>query len=219
MEHFRLRVFGAVYSLGSYTEAARELGITQPAVSQNIAELEKELGTELFVRGSAVSGGTGVSGDVGSAGASVSGAASSSMSGSAGFAAAKGSVGTSMKGGKMTPTPAAELFWAMAQGVLRGYREIGVMFSPEAASYEVVRISVDRSASEYVLPRVMDILHAAHPKIRFEVLTPADAETSADVTITTVPIRQGGTLTLRFEAYGPADPFVDAVRLILTEFC
>ena len=47
---FRLSVFEAVYRLGNFTRAGEELGITQSAVSQNIAELERELGAALFVR-------------------------------------------------------------------------------------------------------------------------------------------------------------------------
>ena len=47
---FKLKVFMAVLEEQSFTKAARNLGISQPAVSQNIAELEKELGTELFSR-------------------------------------------------------------------------------------------------------------------------------------------------------------------------
>ena len=50
LEDFRLKVFMAVSEEGNFTRAARTLGISQPAVSQNIAELEKELGKELFVR-------------------------------------------------------------------------------------------------------------------------------------------------------------------------
>jgi molybdate transport repressor ModE-like protein len=50
IEDFRLRVFKAVAAKGSFTLAAKELGVSQPAVSQNIAELEKSLGTELFIR-------------------------------------------------------------------------------------------------------------------------------------------------------------------------
>lgn len=50
IEDFRLKVFTTVASMGSFTSAARELGVSQPAVSQNIAELEKTLGVELFVR-------------------------------------------------------------------------------------------------------------------------------------------------------------------------
>lgn len=34
----------------SFTEAARLLGISQPAVSQNISELEKQTGAQLFNR-------------------------------------------------------------------------------------------------------------------------------------------------------------------------
>ena len=44
LEDFRLKVFMAARSEHSFTKAARSLGISQPAVSQNIAELEKELG-------------------------------------------------------------------------------------------------------------------------------------------------------------------------------
>lgn len=47
---FRLKVFIEVFRTGSFTKAAGNLGISQPAVSQNIAGLEKELGTRLFDR-------------------------------------------------------------------------------------------------------------------------------------------------------------------------
>lgn len=50
IEDTRLRIFLEVAGEGSFTLAARKLGISQPAVSQNIAELEKSLGTELFER-------------------------------------------------------------------------------------------------------------------------------------------------------------------------
>lgn len=49
-EDFRLRIFMAVAEKGSFTLAAKTLGVSQPAVSQNIAELEKSLGAELFLR-------------------------------------------------------------------------------------------------------------------------------------------------------------------------
>ena len=49
-EDFRLRIFMAVAEKGSFTLAAKALGVSQPAVSQNIAELEKSLGAELFIR-------------------------------------------------------------------------------------------------------------------------------------------------------------------------
>ena len=48
---FRLKIFMTVASEGSFTRAAQQLGVTQPAVSQHIAELEKQLGKPLFQRG------------------------------------------------------------------------------------------------------------------------------------------------------------------------
>ncbi len=46
----RLRLFLTVARLGSYTAAARELSIAQPAVSHQVKALEGELGTRLFDR-------------------------------------------------------------------------------------------------------------------------------------------------------------------------
>lgn len=51
IEDARLNVFLAVADNGSFTMAARQLGISQPAVSQHIAELERQLSTVLFERG------------------------------------------------------------------------------------------------------------------------------------------------------------------------
>ncbi len=50
LEDFRLKVFMAVVAERSFTKAASALGITQPAVSQNIADLEKMTGRKLFDR-------------------------------------------------------------------------------------------------------------------------------------------------------------------------
>ncbi len=46
----RLAVFEAAARLGSFTRAAGELGMTQPAVTRQIRALERSLGCELFVR-------------------------------------------------------------------------------------------------------------------------------------------------------------------------
>ena len=50
MVSFRLRVFYSVATFSSFTKAAGELFITQPAVTKNIKELESELGIRLFNR-------------------------------------------------------------------------------------------------------------------------------------------------------------------------
>ncbi|MDQ7842791.1 MAG: archease [Armatimonadota bacterium] len=44
----QLRVFATVARLGSFSRAAEELGITQPSVSIQVADLERDLGVELF---------------------------------------------------------------------------------------------------------------------------------------------------------------------------
>lgn len=49
-EDFKITVFQTVASQGSFTKAASVLGISQPAVSQNVAELEKISGIKLFKR-------------------------------------------------------------------------------------------------------------------------------------------------------------------------
>ena len=49
-EDFRLRVFVTVAELGGFSAAARELGVSQSAVSQNVAELERQAGVTLFER-------------------------------------------------------------------------------------------------------------------------------------------------------------------------
>jgi len=46
----RLKAFHAIYRLGSVSEAARRLYVTQSAASQSLARLEKELGAALFSR-------------------------------------------------------------------------------------------------------------------------------------------------------------------------
>ena len=47
----RLLTFRAVAQAGSFSAAARELSLTQPAVSQQVAALERELGARLLHRG------------------------------------------------------------------------------------------------------------------------------------------------------------------------
>ena len=49
-EDSRINVFLAVCEECSFTKAAKRLGVSQPAVSQNIAEIEKGVGVKLFTR-------------------------------------------------------------------------------------------------------------------------------------------------------------------------
>ena len=49
-EDSRISIFIAVSEEGSFTKAAKRMGISQPAVSQNISEIEKEVGARLFER-------------------------------------------------------------------------------------------------------------------------------------------------------------------------
>src|SRR5271154_3654630 len=46
----QIRAFERIVRLGTFKAAARDLGLTQPSVSQRMSELESELGTQLFVR-------------------------------------------------------------------------------------------------------------------------------------------------------------------------
>lgn len=50
LEDFRINIFLSVCRSGSFTRAAEEMGISQPAVSQNVAELERLLDAKLFDR-------------------------------------------------------------------------------------------------------------------------------------------------------------------------
>ena len=50
MLDYRSRTFLTVYRTGSFTQAARELLVTQPAVSQHIRQLEAHYGCQLFTK-------------------------------------------------------------------------------------------------------------------------------------------------------------------------
>ncbi len=55
LEDSKIRAFLAVVEEGSFTRAARRMGITQPAVSAQIASLEAAVGHPLFERGAQLS--------------------------------------------------------------------------------------------------------------------------------------------------------------------
>ncbi len=47
----QIRIFWAVAQARSFTKASKLLGLAQPSLSQQIAKLEEEIGTQLFIRG------------------------------------------------------------------------------------------------------------------------------------------------------------------------
>ena len=49
----QIRIFWAVAQARSFTKASKLLGLAQPSLSQQIAKLEEEIGTQLFIRGHA----------------------------------------------------------------------------------------------------------------------------------------------------------------------
>ncbi|CAI8003686.1 HTH-type transcriptional regulator CynR [Geodia barretti] len=51
MNFYHLRYFLSVAQTGSFSQAAREMHVTQPTVSSGVAELEKTMGVRLFNRG------------------------------------------------------------------------------------------------------------------------------------------------------------------------
>lgn len=61
MENFRLKVFRAVAEAMSFRKAAEVLHLSQPAVSQQIRALEKEVGVQLFDRAGGNARGTQIS--------------------------------------------------------------------------------------------------------------------------------------------------------------
>ena len=50
LSRIQLRQFLSVVDTGSFTRAANALNIAQPSLSSGIAELERQLGTRLFIR-------------------------------------------------------------------------------------------------------------------------------------------------------------------------
>ena len=51
MIDIRIKTLLAVVEQGSFTKAAKQLSLTQPAISHHISALESELDKKIFVRG------------------------------------------------------------------------------------------------------------------------------------------------------------------------
>ena len=65
MSLLQLRTFVEVYRRRSLSDAARAIGITQPAASQHIASLEAQLGHPLFDRHSRIRDDVGIAAEFG----------------------------------------------------------------------------------------------------------------------------------------------------------
>src|SRR2546423_12670120 len=50
MDLHKLRIFATIARVGNFTRAAEMLYMTQPTASQQLAQLEKEIGAKLFER-------------------------------------------------------------------------------------------------------------------------------------------------------------------------
>ena len=157
MEDFRIRVFMAVYEAGSFTKAAAGLGISQPAVSQNVAELERMLGTSLFVR----------------------------------------------SGGRVSVTPAGELFRSFASRVEDAYRDIRTVFMTPVPDGTACKIYADAVAREYLFPEISRILGVICPSLGIGL---AATQQGADISILSAPVRHPDGVTFTFHVCPSSHP-------------
>ena len=168
MEDYRIKVFMAVCNAGSFTKAAERLGITQPAVSQNIAELEKGLGCRLFSR----------------------------------------------TGGNVSITLQGEVFRRFAIGVLSEYHSLETVFGTRFPAGAAFRIYAEPAARSYLADDLLGELEVLFPECDFSL---ADSMEGADTCIVSTPVRQDGSLVLRFHVL-PADRSLSqVVRVLLTD--
>ena len=133
IEDFRIRVFLTVVSEGGFKKAADVLGISQSAVSQRIADLEKDLGVKLFTRNRLV--GSHLSPD---------------PQADSDHAAEKPYISLSEAG---------ELFMPFAEKIAATYSEASSLFTPHRSS-KPIRIATTSLASNSILPPVLKTLSA-----------------------------------------------------------
>lgn len=124
-----IRAFLATVDRGSLSAAARELGLTQPTLSRQIAALERDLGLTLFER-----------------------------------------VGKSLI---LTHTGRELLDEVHAMGIAAD--RLAIIASGQSQSLEgLVRISASDVFAAYLLPEILEKLHAVAPGIRIEVVSSND---------------------------------------------
>ena len=163
LEDFRLKVFATVAGTGSFTKAAKALGISQPAVSQNISELEKVIGTPLFERSAS----------------------------------------------KVSLTSQGTVLLNFAKKILGSYNDIDAVFMADGST---VTIYADKTAKDYILPEIADMLQTANSNIN---ILFTDNKESADICVTSTLYRKAGTMTFIFNVSPDGHPLASAIRSLI----
>lgn len=175
LEDFRLKVFKAVAEKGNFTRAAKALGISQPAVSQNISELEKAVGTKLFERSAL----------------------------------------------RVSLTPQGRLILHFAEDILRRYSDIEAVFGISRATSGDIQgvertvnlaIYADRTAGEYIIPEIIEVLQTANPQLHIEL---ADNKESADIRVTSTLYRKSGSMVFTFDVAPSGHPLTSAILSLI----
>ena len=133
IEDFRIRVFLTVVSEGGFKKAADVLGISQSAVSQRIADLEKDLGVKLFTRNRFV--------------------------GSVSSADTQTALDQKETRPYISLTEAGHLFIPFAEKIAASFTDASTIFTPYKAS-KPVRIATTSFVSASILPAVLKSLSA-----------------------------------------------------------
>ena len=133
IEDFRIRVFLTVVSERGFKKAADVLGISQSAVSQRIADLEKDLGVKLFTRNRLV--------------------------GSVSSADTQTDLDQKETRPYISLTEAGHLFIPFAEKIAASFTDASTIFTPYKAS-KPVRIATTSFVSASSLPAVLKSLSA-----------------------------------------------------------
>lgn len=141
IEDFRIKVFLTVVSEGGFKKAADVLGISQSAVSQRIADLEKDLGVKLFTRNRLV------------------GSVPASQAQDDSFEAQDGGSQNKTRP-YISLTEAGGMFMPYAQKIDAAFSETSALFTPYRSS-KPVRIATTSFVSASILPSVLKSLSAA----------------------------------------------------------
>ncbi len=185
-----LALFRRVAETGGFTRAARELGLSQSAVSQQVAALEARLGARLVVRAASGGGRTGAP---------------------AGTDAGGGRGGT-VTGRRLTLTPAGELLLHYTRQLLRKLDEAqaaldGLTGADAAGGFAgCLRVAIEETGAQRLLVPVVTALCERHPRLAVSVVVePTDValERLRDGAVeAAIVVRPDDTPDLDFEPLG-----------------